>query len=164
LLIVIGIILFGGSILIGDLIRIRPSLPICLVLLSALAAFLFYKTSEDIEKDFSTVRVMTFICFISAAICLFNTSRSTAYIEKLLLGGKIKKERVEQERDYENGSVDPTEYSIEGINPTTDNIISWSFIAVIVGLPYLTYRIDKKAADKRSAEKALREARKKSYL
>jgi hypothetical protein len=124
------------------------------MLLSFLATFILYKDSDDMEKDFSTIRACIFISCIAAGVCFFTWSRSVVYIDKFLFGGKVKKETVEVNDDDYGPGTDEV-YRIRGISSTSENIVDYSFLVLIITVPYLSYRLYKKADQKRYAEKAL---------
>jgi len=140
--VVLLILFFSGIALGGSIVRAHILLPIMTLLLTLLLAFLFYKVPAFFGNgSLNSVIKYTFYFSVAASFtCFVFASKSEAYIEKYFFGERVKQTEVEIEGpNGEPGST--TDYYLEDVSPTGDRIIRYSYWILVLGIPYLIWRI-----------------------
>jgi phosphoglycerol transferase MdoB-like AlkP superfamily enzyme len=136
----------GGTAIAGDIMRAHPLLSFTLLLCCALASFLNYKL--DGKESAWMLKYLFYATVILSGCTLLFHNKSSVYVQKLLLGGKVGSREV-TETDYADDDNDHEyegkEYYLVGGNDTAKKAISWGFIILTIGTPFLTWRISKLA-------------------
>ena len=143
--IVLVILFFAGIAFLESIIRSHILLPIIALLLTLLLAFLFYKAPDFLDNSLNDVLKYTFYFSVAVSFtCFVFASKSEAYIEKSLLGGKVRQTEVETEGpNGELGST--TDYYLEDVSPTNDRIIRYSYWILVLGTPFLIWKMWQKS-------------------
>ena len=139
---VLVILFFCVIVFLGSIMRSHILLPIITLLLSLLLAFLFYKVPDFWGNGSlnSVLKYAFYFSIVASFVCFVYASRSEAYIEKYFFGGKVRQAEVEVEGpDGEDGSS--TYYYLEGINSVNDRIVHYSYWILVLGVPYLIWRM-----------------------
>lgn len=140
--VVLVVLFFAGVAFLGTVIRSHILLPFIVLLLTLVLAFLFYKAPDFIGEDHLHT-VFKYIYYFSIGVaftCFIFSSKSEAYIEKYLFGGKVKQTDVETEGpNGEPGSA--TVYYLDNTSPMQDHFVSLSYWLFVVGVPYLVWRM-----------------------
>jgi hypothetical protein len=138
----IRLILFvAGVAFTGSLVRAHPLLPVALLLLVGLLSFLFSGVPYYFgDGHLPAVLKYSFYLSVAAAfMCLIYYSKEKASLERLFYGGNIKHADVEIDTDQGPGS--DTVYYLDNVPNVVDNVIGFTFFALMIGVPYLAYRL-----------------------
>lgn len=140
--VVLLILFFAGIAFLGSIIRSHILLPIITLILTLVLAFLFFKV-PDFFGDGSLHSVLKYSFYFSIAVsftCVVFASKGEAYIERYFFGGKVKQAEVEIEGPNGEPGTD-TDYYLEDVNPTSDGIIRYSYWILVLGIPYLIWKM-----------------------
>ncbi|HVU99707.1 MAG TPA: hypothetical protein VHE34_31010 [Puia sp.] len=130
----------------GSVVRAHPLLPVALLLLIGLLSFLFSRVPDYFGDGHlpAVLKYSFYLSVVAAFMCLIYYSKEKASVERLLYGGKIKHADIEIDTDQGPGS--DTIYYLDNVPKVVDNVIGFTFFAMIVGVPYLTYRLWQRTA------------------
>jgi hypothetical protein len=140
------VLLVVGIIFAGDLVRAHPLLPVALLFLVGLLSFLFSRVPDYFGDGHlpTALKYSYYVSIAAALLCFAFYNKGKVSIEKVFYGGKIKQLGVEIDTDQGRGS--DTVYYIENVPNIIDNLIGFTFFALMIGVPYLAYRLWQKAA------------------
>jgi hypothetical protein len=135
------VLLFVGAAFAGELARAHPLLPVSLLLLVGLVSFLLFSVPEYLGDRYLPIALK--YCFyasiVIALMCLVYYSKGKVSVERLFYGGKAK--HTEVEIDTEQGPGSDTVYYLDNVPNGLDNAIGFAFFGIMIGIPYLAYRL-----------------------
>jgi hypothetical protein len=130
----------------GSLVRAHPLLPVTILLLVGLLSFLFYRVPDHFgDGHFPAVLKYSFyVSIVASLMCLAYYSKGKVSIERLFYGGRIK--HVDVEIDTDQGPGSDTVYYLDNVPNGIDNVVGFTFFALMIGVPYRVYRLWQRAA------------------
>ena len=140
------VLMFVGAIFAGELVRAHHLLPVSLLLVVGLFSFLFYRVPDYFGDGRlpTALKYSFYASIVTALMCLVYYSKGKVSVERLFYGGKIKHAQVEIDTDQGPGS--DTVYYLDNVPNSIDNVFGLTFFALMIGVPYLAYRLWQRAA------------------
>gem|GEM_PF-6110839 len=130
----------------GSVVRAHPLLPIALLLLLGLLNFLLSRAPDYFGSAHhsTALKYGFYVSIIAAFLCLISYSKGKVSVERLFYGGKLKHTEVEIDTDQGPGS--DTVYYLDNVPNGVDNLMGLTFFALMIGIPYLAYKLWQRAA------------------
>ncbi|HEV8507506.1 MAG TPA: hypothetical protein VGQ53_18970 [Chitinophagaceae bacterium] len=134
---------FSGLFVAGDVMRSHPLVTFSLLLCSGLMSFLSYKTDKPADPSFQ--KYIFYSSVILAGCTFLFHNKTETYLQKFLLGGKVKSEKVVLTNGEDGHEYEGRDYYLEGGNDNSKEAVNWGFIILTIGTPLLTWKISKLA-------------------